>query len=223
MDIVLFSKFMTFSMIEVMAAIAITLSLFRFKLTDYIWPALLASGIMNTLSFILRDEAGLASLSPVVNLLLLAIFVTIFVRVPLVWSFIMSIIGYAFSVLLQALIIVLSLGALSIAATDESLDKGYLLQTITGAILFVLSYLSYKFGLGFAFNFERLRFKSERLLILTLIVAMGISVGFLFYYKIIYIIILTLLFMLLFFVYYAAQKEVESIDSKLRTKGGPKN
>jgi hypothetical protein len=219
-----FSKFMLFSMIEVLAAMAIMLSIFRYRLVDHVWPALAVGFVMNLISFILRDELDLAMLSPIANLLILVFFVAVFVKVPLLWSFIISIVGYAVSIIVQLLVTVLSFGSLSLEVAESDPYMGYLLQTITGVLLFTLAFVLYRFGLGLAYDFvEKLRFRAERILIMSLIAIMTVSFGVLLYYKVLFIIFLTLFFAVLFFFTYTMKKELESNDTKFGSKNSFKN
>lgn len=210
-------------MIEVLALISITLAIFRFKIMDYLWQSLLIAIVMNISSYVLRDDAYLSSFAPTSNIIFLALLAAIFLRVPLVWSFIMSLGGMIAYVIIQAIIMVLSLGHLSINAVDTSPEKGYMLQIITGVIVFLLSHLLYKFGIGYAADFERFKFKWEKIVVVTMIVLITCSLGVLLYYKEIIIDILFLVLALLFFFFYTTKKEVENNDSKVSSNSSTSN
>jgi uncharacterized membrane protein len=82
----------------------------------------------------------------------------------------------------------------------------------------------YRFGLGLAYDFvEKLRFRAERILIMSLIAIMTVSFGVLLYYKVLFIIFLTLFFAVLFFFTYTMKKELESNDTKFGSKNSFKN
>lgn len=214
---------MFFSTIEVLALISITLTVFRFKIVDYPWQALLVGIVMNLMSYVLRDQMDISSLAPISNVILLALLAAVFLRVPLVWSFIMSIIGMALYIIIQASIVAVSFGQLSISSADASAGQGYLIQSVTALIFFLASYILYKFGIGYAADFDKLHFKWERIVVLTMIVLITLSLGALLYYNELLLDILFLIIAFLFFFFYTTKKEVESNDSKVSPNHGAPN
>lgn len=209
-----FVYFMFFSTIEAMSLTAILLSLFRFKITDFIWQSLLVCLVLNGLSFILREELNLESLSPVVNLLLLVCFVVIFVQVPLLWSFVMCITGFTVFVVISTIVIILLFGVESLSTITEDPAKSYISQAVTGAVTFAIAYVLYRFGWGLAYSFEKVRFKWEKYFMMVLIAIMTATFGLLLYYKVVYLVIMITFFGFLFFFTYTMQKEVASHNSK---------
>ncbi|MEK0313755.1 hypothetical protein [Cohnella sp. 56] len=204
-----FIKFVIFSMIEVFGALTIILALFRYKVVHYLVPAIAVDFVMALQSYTLREELTLSYLSPAINLLLITVFVWLIVRVPLLWSFVVSLLGYIVSVLMQALIIVLSFGYLSPAAAQVMPVRGYILQSITGVVLFVIAQYLYKRGLGLSFRFDPLRHKWERVMVIGFIVVMVVAFSVMLYYREVYFDLLLLLVSLLFFAYYLINKEMQ--------------
>lgn len=209
-------KFVLFSMIESFAVTVIMLTLFRYKIWDYIVPLLMLSLIMSLQSLVLRD-LSIAPFVPLINILLLTFFAVWILRIPMIWSIIISFSGYVATVLLQVIIVAVSDGYLTPKAIQANPVNGYILQVLTGVIMFVISQILYKYGIGTAVQFEKFRFKWERNLLLFLIVVLMVSLTVLFYYREVCIDLIFLLLALIFFTYYTIRKETEQNDSRLRS------
>ncbi|MCC3374908.1 hypothetical protein [Cohnella sp. REN36] len=205
-----FLEFMLFSCIETIALTSITLTLFRFKFMDYFWQALLINVVMNIQSYFLREQFTLSELVPVINVILLSIFIFAVARVPIIWTFIMSLFGYVFTVVIQSVIVFISGSVAYVTATDLHPIKGHVIQAATGLIVLALSYILYKFGIGFAFQFEKLRFKWEQALILSLIILTMVALGILLYYRVVIVDFSFLFLALLCLAYFAFRKETNN-------------
>lgn len=205
-----FVKFVGFSMIEVLGAIAIVLALFRYKLKDYILPALAIDFIMAIQSFSLREELSFGIAAPLINVILLSLFIYSSVKIPLLWSFVVSCAGYIVSVLFQAVTIALSAGFLTPSNVTAIPERGYILQVWTGIALIVIAHLLYRYGIGLSFTFEKLRFKLEKTMVIAVIVILLISFSVMFYYRTIYFDLVILLMSLVLLGYYLIKKETEN-------------
>lgn len=62
--------FLLFSTLEGVAVFALILSIFKVKMTPYLWQTIFVNLIMNMQSYMLREEFSLSYLVPVVNMLL---------------------------------------------------------------------------------------------------------------------------------------------------------
>ncbi|MET3207645.1 UNVERIFIED_CONTAM: hypothetical protein ABIC26_000581 [Paenibacillus sp. PvR008] len=62
--------FLLFSTLEGVAVFALILSIFKVKMTPYVWQAIFVNLIMNLQSYLLREELSLDYLVPVINMLL---------------------------------------------------------------------------------------------------------------------------------------------------------
>ena len=197
--------FMFFSIIETVAVYYLVMALFRFKSRDFIWEALFVSLLINLQSYILRNEFSLAYMVPLITVVIFMFFFKIVVHIPLIWSLIATIFGYAIYAFLQIGMTILLFG--SIAAAQSSLSNGYLLQFASGLIAILASLFIYKIGWGFKFDFERLRFKFEDLLVIGLIITFLILVSVIFYYNQLTILIFFFASIVTFLLYYAIWKE----------------
>ncbi|WP_143191971.1 hypothetical protein [Paenibacillus helianthi] len=197
--------FMFFSIIETIGVYYLVMALFRFKPGDFIWEALIVSLLINLQSYILRNELSLAYLVPLITVLIFIFFFSVVVKIPLVWSWITTILGYAIYALLQTGLAFLLFG--SIDAAQASLSNGYLLQFSSGLISVILSIWLYKIGWGFKFDFERLRFKFEDILIIVLIVVFLGLLSVIVYFEQLFILIAFFAVTVIFLLYYAVSKE----------------
>ncbi|MNI22022.1 hypothetical protein D3C73_755670 [compost metagenome] len=203
--------YMAFSTIETLSVYCLIMSLFRFKFMNYIWQALFMVLLINLQSYIMRNEFSLSYLVPLITILLFAIFFKAVVKIPLIWSLIVTVLGYVAYAFLQTGLAKLLFG--SIAAAQGDASNGYLLQFASGLITILLSVLLYKIGWGFKFDFERLRFKFEDMLMVLLIIIFLVSVSVIFYYNDLFVNILFFASVMMFLLYYAIRKEAqEDID-----------
>lgn len=196
---------MFFSIIETIAVYYLVMALFRFRTRDFVWEALFLSLLINLQSYILRNEFSLSFMVPLITVVTFTFFFKILVRIPLVWSLIATIFGYAIYAFLQIGLTILLFG--SIANAQSTLSNGYLLQFSSGLIAILLSIFLFKIGWGFKFDFEKLRFKFEDLLAISLIIAFLILVSIIFYYNQLTILIFFFATMVTFLLYYAIWKE----------------
>jgi hypothetical protein len=196
---------MFFSIIETIAVYYLVMALFRFRTRDFVWEALFLSLLINLQSYILRNEFSLSFMVPLITVVTFTFFFKILVRIPLVWSLIATIFGYAIYAFLQIGLTILLFG--SIDNAQSTLSNGYLLQFSSGLIAILLSIFLFKIGWGFKFDFEKLRFKFEDLLAISLIIAFLILVSIIFYYNQLTILIFFFATMVTFLLYYAIWKE----------------
>ncbi|WP_379136475.1 hypothetical protein [Paenibacillus sp. sgz500958] len=200
--------FMFFSTLEFFAWYALSLAIFRFKMTDYAWQALFVIILMNLQSYVLRNELSLEFIVPLTNILIFTLLFTTVVRIPIASSLIVTISGFIVFAIIQTVIVEIVFG--SIAEAQSTLANGYALQSMTAVIVFPLALLLYKYGYGFSFNLERLRFKFEHVITISTIVIFLAVMTFTLYYNRVWINIFFFAVTLLFFLYYATGKEREA-------------
>jgi len=202
-----FLGYMSFSMIEGLAVYALTLSIFRFPFMKFIWPIVLMITVTNLQSFFIRDELQLTAISPIINVIITILFLAIFMRIPIVWSMVMTVTGYISFALIQTLIVLLSDGYLSLSQIQDYSWKGYQLQLITGVVGMAIGWLLYKFGFGFSYEFEKLRFKWERVLIIVFLIGFLIGLVIVMYFKVIFTNFLIFAIALFIFLSYSLRKD----------------
>ncbi len=202
-----FLGYMIFSTFDGLAVYALILYIFRIQLMNYIWPVVLMITATNLQSFIIRDEFALTAISPIINVGLTILFLAIFIRIPIIWSVVMTITGYTAFIVLQTLLILLSDDYLSLSQLQEFVWKGYLLQSITGLSGVAIGFFLYKMGYGFSFEFEKLRIKWERIFVILLLLSCLIVLCVMMYFKQIFMNLLVFAIALFIFLSYSLRKE----------------
>lgn len=197
--------FVFFSTLEVFAWYALSMSIFRFKIMDYFWEALFVILLMNLQSFILRNELSLAYLAPLINVLFFTLLYAAVVKISLIGSFMMSIVGLVGFGMVQAMLAILLFGSIDVAQSNTT--YGYILQTSTTVFVVPISMILYKFGYGFSFDLEKFRLKYELITILATIILFLISITFILYVNEIWIALIFFVASLLIFLRYAIKKE----------------
>lgn len=71
--------------------------------------------LMDLQSFYLREDLQTPAFVPLINILLFTLLLATVMKIPLVWSGIISVTGYFLYVLLQVLIVQLSFGVLAVS------------------------------------------------------------------------------------------------------------
>ncbi|MNW38903.1 hypothetical protein D3C74_159820 [compost metagenome] len=196
---------MLFSIIEGMGLIILMLSVYRLKATDHAWPAMFMIIIMSFQSFVMRYEFELSYIVPIINLVLFIFLLATVWRVPLVWSTVISITGYLAFGLIQTLIMLFIFGSAEVAKSIEI--NGYTLQTATGIITSLIGVILYKFGLGFTFDFEKLRLKKEHIIVVGSIALFFLIFAFILYKNQVWLNLIFTSSGMVFLLYYAIRKE----------------
>jgi len=201
------SGFMLFSILEGLAIYALIFYIFRFNFTRYFRHSVAMIVLMSLQSFLFREELALSFLAPVVFVVFSILFFATIIRIPFLWSCIMAVTGYLAYGLVQTLIVFLSFGYFSIDRVESMPVIGYGLQLVSSIISIAAGRLLYRKGIGFSFEFERLRFRLEKYVVALLIAAAIISLGIMMYYKSIYTNLLVFFASLFIFLYYSVRKE----------------
>jgi len=199
--------FMFFSTIEGVAIFCLMNSIYRLKATEFMWHALFIILFMNLQSYMLREELNLAFLVPVINMLLFVLLFTTVLRLPVVWSAIITITGYFAFIVIQSLTLKILFLGVSLSDVQADVTKGYMLQSVSGLFGILLAWILFKFGVGFGADFERLRFRFEHIAVITLIIVILLVTSFFFFINDVWLNISFFAAASFFFLYYALRKE----------------
>ncbi|OMC71326.1 hypothetical protein BK126_04310 [Paenibacillus sp. FSL H7-0326] len=204
-----FVGFMFFSTLESWALFSFIMSIFRYKSLGFIWHIVFLAFLINIQSFVLRNEFDLSFLVPLIVVIIFALFLTIRVRIPIVWATIATVMGYGFYVVLQSVVIWILFG--SVANVDSQSD-GYAIQTVTSILTILIGNFLYRLGKGFSFDFDRLRFKFEDATVVVVLVLFFAFTSILFFKNEIWINVLFFALIAGYLAYYALKKENGEID-----------
>ncbi|WP_138751782.1 hypothetical protein [Paenibacillus sinopodophylli] len=196
--------FFLFSTIEGIGIFIMMMAIFRLKPYKHLLGFLPVLLVMVFQSFILREELSYPFLVPVVSILLFVLYQTIILKLPLVWSFIITLTGYTAFGLIQATILVVGYGGVD-GVPPHSIDAN-IAQVITGVVQVLIASVLLKYRIGFTADFEKLRFRAERIIVVTMI-ALTIAGLALVAISIKAMIFVVLSF--LFFLYFSIRKERE--------------
>jgi hypothetical protein len=219
-----FISFNFFSTVENIATITLLLSIFKYRVLDYIPQMLLASLVMSLISHTMRFEFANSSFVPVIMIFTLFLFIWISFKVAPLYALIITIVGYVVYGLLQTMIFfgLQSLGLL----TQEMVEKeysyeGYLLQFITFIAAYIISNLLRKNNYGFnwvPYN-KSAKFKliGDNLLFFVTVVISVFIIGLVFYLFLSGYLHLLANFVLIFFVlallfYLSRKQEIKYYD-----------
>lgn len=197
--------FMLFSNLEAFSWCALCMSIFRYKTSEYAWQILVVVTLMNLQSFILRNELSLSYLAPIINIIFVTFLFATIVKVSLVGSLTITIVGFVGFGIVQAIITVVIFGTISEA--QSTAFNGYFLQAATAGIVFIISWFLYRYGYGFSYDFERFRFQYERTVTISLLFIFIVSITAVLYLNEIWAVIAVFIVSLIFFLKYAIKKE----------------
>lgn len=202
-----FLLFMVFSTIEGLSIYAISMYVYRIDLKKYIWYSLIIINIINLQNFFAREElAGSAAiLAPIANLLITVLFLVTIVRIPLIWSAVMTITGYAAFMLIQTALVFGVFG--NVQALSENPWNGYMLQLLTGGICLIASNVLYRLGYGFTFDFEKIALWKERYFVILIIIIFATAICWMMINGNLYINLLGFLACFLVFLCYSFKRE----------------
>lgn len=148
-----FFQFFIFSSIEGISIFVLMFSLFRFKVKDYIPYMLVTSGIMAIISYFLRTQLHLESVTPLVLAVLTILLMRFLFRIHFFYSIIMFSITIIASMVLQGLLI-FGVQAFNIYTLDEIRSQEnllYLTQFVTSLLTFGISWIILKKRIWFTF------------------------------------------------------------------------
>ncbi|UVI28598.1 hypothetical protein [Paenibacillus spongiae] len=205
-----FIWFMLFSTIEGLSVYALALYIFRYNFTRFIWHSLIIIELINLQNYLTRAElASMSYSAPTINILITILFFKIIVRIPILQSMFMTVVGYSIYMMLQTFIISFSF---SLAKIQADPVKGYIVQCLTGVIGTFIGWAVYRKGFGFTFNFERLRFKGEQVFVMILIIVFILALLLMMYFQDVYANLFGFLLTLIIFLFYSIRKEARQID-----------
>lgn len=146
---------------------ALTFALFRLKyFKSYFWETFVFNLLCITLAYFIHKEHSIGFLVNIVSIVLIFFFLTLVTKIPLFWAIIVTATGNLAAFILQSSIMVCSFGFFYPMALKEQIWKNYALSTFSGIIIYIIAVLLYRRGFGFSFDFEKVRFKWEKYIVI---------------------------------------------------------
>lgn len=175
------------SAVQVLGIFYLSFSLFRFKLRSYLGETLFFSALIGGIIYFVRVYLKFGIITPMVVCFLMIMFMWLVIKIPVLYSTLMIVIGYLGIYVVETLLIYLGqrLDAVSLdkIQTPGSLESN-ILMIITNSILYFLAWWLYRRGLGFSFSFRVAGFKKESFGFF-LAILLSIAVDGILYYSVI--------------------------------------
>ncbi|MGG1916097.1 hypothetical protein ABFY54_29270 [Priestia megaterium] len=166
-----FGWFMLSQTIFIIGSITIMSVLFELRLRRY---AGIIIGLSMANSFInyLVYFCGASKVSffvAIIGVLIPFLYLSIIVRVPIVWSLLATVFGgTVLPLIIQLVIVFSSFGFLSPGALKEHIWRNYALDITSGIVFGLVAFALYSRGWHFKFDFEKIRIKSERYIVIAI-------------------------------------------------------
>lgn len=204
--------YIIFSTIEGIGVFYLTLTLFRYKIKEHLFPIVIINILISFLSYNLQQDSSYTWITPIAQLILLAFFIQILIRIPLIWSVITAFTGIILFGLIQTLLLfaldfiqIMDFNFVQLGTTSEA----YLFQAIEAIVIYPLSYFLYKRGYGFTFDFGKFSFKNEKVWVTILLVLSFASFIYIFLMRNLILATMIFLICLVFYLIYHFRKERE--------------
>jgi hypothetical protein len=183
-----FLLFNLFSSFENIAIIVLTLSIFKYRVLDFIPQILLTSLIMSLISHTMRFEFDNSQFVFFILIITLFIFVWLAFRVSYFYALIISVIGIFTYGLLQAILIYVLefMGLLSMEVAQRPYSKlGYIMQFVTSIFALCISYLLRQKNYGFNWipysRSAKYKLKGSNIVLLMVSIVSVFVIGLVFY------------------------------------------
>jgi hypothetical protein len=202
--------FVVFATVEAWSIFAISFTLFRFNVLKYSFQTIPVSILMALLSYAIWHETEWDSWIPVITLILFTLFIFYMLRISLIGSIIVGIIGYGTIVMIQtAFLHGLQLaGIVTVAEVQLGGSDYYLLSAVSSCTVLLLCVLLYRLGYGFSFSLHNFKVQHENVLILLVTIVTFVLLSFLHLLKNkLYFVELVAVAIVLFLVFFALKKE----------------
>ncbi|MFD1138069.1 MULTISPECIES: hypothetical protein [Paenibacillus] len=199
---------MLFSSLETFALFIFIITLFKINPARYTKRALLVLMLVNLQSYFLQNELNVANLVPAITIIILALFFTIVVKIPLLPSAFRTILATVLYGAIQTLLIIIIYGDLDVL--EQSIRSLFLLQTFSSAVLMIISWLMYKYNFGFSYPYDKLKLKFEYAIVTALMLIFLILISFILYMNQIWLNILFFALNLACFLFFEIQERNSS-------------
>ncbi|MEJ8548132.1 hypothetical protein [Brevibacillus borstelensis] len=177
-----FIGFFLFSILEYVAIFSLMFSLYRLQSRFYWIEQLIISAILSFISYSLRELFHTEVFTPVVLIALMSILLWIVLRIPFFYIALMTVPTYIVYALIQYGVMEV-LDHFQIIMYSQAFENnganwyGQVIQGVTAAVTFIISWVISKFGIGFSFipsGYVKIKLTG-----LNLIIAIALTVGFL--------------------------------------------
>ncbi len=141
------------SCLEGIAFFVITFGIFRISLSDYTKEVIVTISIVSLGTYLLSDHQVAAQFTPLINLIILIIFLILFFRVSLPHTILMMVSGYIVCMIVQWGLIKCSemITGINLVEIKDSASLSITYQIISSTVLIVISVILRRLSLWFTF------------------------------------------------------------------------
>lgn len=144
-------------------------ALFQLRIRRYLKTITVVAFFNSLINYLVyfNTEASLAPVVPLISVLLIFLYLTAVVKIPSIWALAVTALGGLIGPLvLQLTISFSSFGFFTPSELKAHIWRNYALDTTSGVVYVLIAlFLSIK-GWGFTFDFEKIRFKWERYIVI---------------------------------------------------------
>ena len=144
-------------------------ALFQLRLRKHLGKIVVLSILISLINYLLlfNGAVKIGFISPIFSILVTFLYLSAIVRIPTIWSFVATVTGGNIAPLVvQLAIIFASFGFFSPSELKEHIWRNYALDTTSGIVFCLVAFLLYFQGWSFKFDFEKIRFKWERYIVI---------------------------------------------------------
>ncbi|MFD2703039.1 hypothetical protein ACFSVM_21640 [Paenibacillus shunpengii] len=199
---------MLFSSLETFALFILIIMLFKINPAHYAKRALFVLMLVNLQSYFLQSELDVANLVPVITIIILTLFFTVVVKIPLLPSAFRTILVTVLYGAIKSLLLIILYGDTDVL--EQSVRSGYLLQSYSSAVLLIISWLMYKYNFGFSYPYDKLKLKFEYAIVTALMLIFLILISYILYMNQIWLNILFFALNLACFLFFEIQERNSS-------------
>jgi hypothetical protein len=148
-------------------------SLFQLKFRPNIRSISVIAVLNSIINYLIyfNKEVDIGYVVPIIAILITFLYLTAVVKVPTIWSLVVSVVGGTVAPLVVQLGIVFgSFGFFMPSELKEHIWRNYAIDITSGLIYCLVSFLLYSRGWSFKFDFEKIRLKWEHHIVITITV-----------------------------------------------------
>ncbi|PFP65237.1 hypothetical protein COK00_11495 [Bacillus cereus] len=149
---------------------AVMCALFRLRFHKHITIISVISFLSSMINYSIyfnKDHDGLAYIVPVIGMVIAFLYLAAVEKVPVIWSLIVTVAGGVIvPLIIQIAIIYCSFGFFDPSELKEHIWRNYAMDITSGFVYGMLAFVLYSQDWSFKFDFEKIRFKREKHLVI---------------------------------------------------------
>lgn len=149
---------------------AVMCALFRLRFHKHITIISVISFLSSLINYSIyfnKDHDGLGYIVPIIGMVIAFLYLAAVEKVPVIWSLIVTVAGgVIIPLIIQIAIIYCSFGFFDPSELKEHIWRNYAMDITSGFVYGMLAFVLYSQDWSFKFDFEKIRFKREKHLVI---------------------------------------------------------